>query len=151
MYEHIRRVPVEDECTENRINPQLRAPEALCPASVPYHIVWRDALRASVSVPVAAAAFPEHAVFDTEDLNWIPSSCLIELARHGESRRRMGTTSKPRWKLLRAWFVLTPQECLFLAGIAGILLLGLVARYVHLKQEGPEPAPPPNALVEPAR
>ena len=40
---------------------------------------------------------------------------------------------------LRAWFDLAPDERKFLTGILAIALVGLVARYVHLKNQKPEP------------
>ncbi len=44
--------------------------------------------------------------------------------------------------ILRAWFFLTYHERLFLAGILVILLIGIVARYFHLKGENPNPYNP---------
>lgn len=46
------------------------------------------------------------------------------------------------------WFALTPEERRFLAGILGLALLGLAARYVHLKREPPAPYTPPAATEE---
>ena len=46
------------------------------------------------------------------------------------------------WRVVRSWFVLTPQELLFLGGVLAILLIGLVARYLHLKSEQAEPYTP---------
>jgi hypothetical protein len=43
---------------------------------------------------------------------------------------------------LRSWFDLAPDERKFVAGILAIALVGLVARYVHLKNQKPEPAVP---------
>lgn len=43
---------------------------------------------------------------------------------------------------LRSWFDLAPGERKFLAGILAIALVGLVARYVHLKNQKPEPVVP---------
>lgn len=45
-----------------------------------------------------------------------------------------------RW--LRAWFDLTAGEKKFVAGILAIALIGLVARYFHLKNLRPEPYQP---------
>lgn len=45
-----------------------------------------------------------------------------------------------RW--LRSWFDLAPDERTFVAGILAIALVGLVARYVHLKNQKPEPIAP---------
>ena len=39
---------------------------------------------------------------------------------------------------LGAWFDLSPDERKFVAGILAIALVGLVARYVHLKNQKPE-------------
>ena len=39
---------------------------------------------------------------------------------------------------LRAWFDLAPDERKFVAGILAIALVGLVARYIHLKNQKPE-------------
>jgi hypothetical protein len=43
---------------------------------------------------------------------------------------------------LKAWFDLAPGERGALAGILAIALVGLVARYLHLKREAPEPYQP---------
>lgn len=43
---------------------------------------------------------------------------------------------------MRAWFALTPQERKFLAGIALIFLLGLIAREFQSRSEKPEPYEP---------
>jgi len=43
---------------------------------------------------------------------------------------------------LRAWFDLAPDERKFVAGILAIALIGLLARYVHLKNQKPEPIVP---------
>ena len=43
---------------------------------------------------------------------------------------------------LRSWFDLAPDERKFVAGILAIALVGLVARYVHLKHQTPEPVAP---------
>ena len=45
-----------------------------------------------------------------------------------------------RW--LRSWFDLAPDERKFLAAILAIALVGLAARYVHLKNQKPEPVVP---------
>ena len=39
---------------------------------------------------------------------------------------------------LKAWFDLAPDERKFVAGILAIALVGLVARYVHLKNQKPD-------------
>jgi hypothetical protein len=43
---------------------------------------------------------------------------------------------------LRSWFDLAPDERKFVAGILAIAVVGLVARYVHLKNQKPEPVSP---------
>ncbi|MBN1270331.1 MAG: hypothetical protein JXB04_12140 [Kiritimatiellae bacterium] len=43
---------------------------------------------------------------------------------------------------LRAWLALTEQERWFIAGILLIALVGLTARYLHLRAETPEPYVP---------
>ena len=43
---------------------------------------------------------------------------------------------------VRSWFDLAPDERKFVAGILAIALVGLVARYVHLKNQKPEPVTP---------
>ena len=48
-----------------------------------------------------------------------------------------------RW--LRAWFAMTPDERLVVAGILAIALVGLSARYWHLKHQRAEPYEPPEA------
>ena len=48
-----------------------------------------------------------------------------------------------RW--LRAWFSMTPDERLVIAGVLTIALVGLSARYWHLKHLKPEPYEPPEA------
>jgi hypothetical protein len=40
---------------------------------------------------------------------------------------------------VKGWFQLSRKEQLFLAGLLGLFLLGLVARYLHLRGVGPEP------------
>jgi hypothetical protein len=49
-----------------------------------------------------------------------------------------------RW--LRSWFDLAPDERKFIAGILAIALVGLVARYVHLKNQKPEPVAPQGVV-----
>jgi hypothetical protein len=55
---------------------------------------------------------------------------------------------KPRKKIeidlqgLKAWFDLAPGERKALAGILAIALVGLMARYLHLRHESPEPYQP---------
>ena len=51
------------------------------------------------------------------------------------------------WRWLKSWFDLAPSERKFIAGILAIALVGLVARYVHLKSQKPEPVVPEG--VEP--
>ncbi|MBN1268338.1 MAG: hypothetical protein JXB04_02025 [Kiritimatiellae bacterium] len=46
---------------------------------------------------------------------------------------------------LRAWFALTEQERWFIAGILLIALVGITARYFHLKGEKAEPYEPEGA------
>jgi hypothetical protein len=48
------------------------------------------------------------------------------------------------WEWLRAWFDLAPGERRFLAGVLAIALVGLAARYLHLKHESPQPYAPPG-------
>jgi len=43
---------------------------------------------------------------------------------------------------IRSWFDLAPDERKFMAGILAIALVGLVARYVHLRNQKPDPAAP---------
>ena len=40
-------------------------------------------------------------------------------------------------RLLRPWFALTVQERWFIAGILAIVLVGLAARWAHLRGERP--------------
>jgi len=44
----------------------------------------------------------------------------------------MSPTSRG-WKIIRSWFALTPGECIVLGGILLIFLIGLMARYLHLR------------------
>lgn len=46
---------------------------------------------------------------------------------------------------LSRWFALTPEERRFVGGILGLALLGLAARYWHLKRERPAPYELPTA------
>lgn len=46
------------------------------------------------------------------------------------------------------WFALTPEEQRFLAAVLALALLGLGARYWHLKHERPDPYAPPEAAQE---
>ena len=46
------------------------------------------------------------------------------------------------WAWLRSWFMLTADEKKVLAGIVAIVLVGLAARYLHLRNEQPEPYQP---------
>jgi len=50
---------------------------------------------------------------------------------------------------VRAWFALTPEERRFIGGILLIFVIGLVARYMYLRSEKPEPYTP--AGLETAR
>lgn len=50
--------------------------------------------------------------------------------------------------MARMWFATTPQERALLFGILAIALLGLTARYVHLRAREPVPVNPPDG--EPA-
>jgi hypothetical protein len=50
--------------------------------------------------------------------------------------------SKVDLSWLRSWFDLAPDERKFMAGILAIALVGLVARYVHMKNQKPEPVAP---------
>jgi len=51
--------------------------------------------------------------------------------------------------VLKAWFALTVQERWLLAGVLAVFLVGLAARYLHLRQESPEPYHPEgSALLE---
>lgn len=54
-----------------------------------------------------------------------------------------------RKSILAAWFALTREEQWLVAGILGLALLGLTARYRHLRQEQPDPVAVP-ALSNPA-
>jgi hypothetical protein len=45
-----------------------------------------------------------------------------------------------RW--LKAWFDLAPDERKLAVGILAIALVGLLARYVYLKHQTPEPIEP---------
>ncbi len=49
---------------------------------------------------------------------------------------------------LRAWFDLAPDERRFLAGILAIAVIGLTARYLHLRKEKPAPYPPESGPAE---
>jgi hypothetical protein len=46
------------------------------------------------------------------------------------------------WSWLRSWFDLTGQERWFVGGILAIALVGLFARYLHLRSEKPAPYRP---------
>ena len=49
-------------------------------------------------------------------------------------------------------FTLTHEERLFLAGVLAIAVVGIAARYWHLKQEKPEPYQPEGvAMTEEVR
>ena len=45
-----------------------------------------------------------------------------------------------RW--IRAWFDLAPGERKFMAGILAIAVVGLAARYIHLRNQRPESVAP---------
>ncbi len=47
-------------------------------------------------------------------------------------------SAKRRLLALKVWFELTPDERLFIGGILVIVLIGLIARYVHLKNQKAE-------------
>ena len=50
------------------------------------------------------------------------------------------------WKSVETRFAMTREEKLLVAGILAIALVGLVARYVYLRNQKPEPyIPPPPA------
>ena len=51
-------------------------------------------------------------------------------------------------KALRAWFVLTPEERRFVAGVLAIFLIGLIARHRHLRQMDARPVPDPLETTE---
>ena len=42
-----------------------------------------------------------------------------------------------------AWFGLTPEERWLVFGVLALALVGLTARYLHLRGQKPEPVPPP--------
>ena len=44
-----------------------------------------------------------------------------------------------------AWFGLTREERWLVAGILGLALLGLTARYLHLRSQQPDPVEAPVA------
>ncbi len=54
----------------------------------------------------------------------------------GEKRAKTGRRQLP------AWLDLTLQERKFLLGILAIALVGLAARYLHLRNQQPEPYRP---------
>lgn len=58
--------------------------------------------------------------------------------------QKSAATHREQTRLVRAWFFLTAQERLFVAGIVLILLVGLVARYAYLRNQGAEPLTPPG-------
>ncbi len=66
----------------------------------------------------------------------------------GMARRRPISTEQAGAKTLVAWFALTPGERLFVAGVLAIFLIGLVARYHHLKHLEAVPVPDPEERVE---
>jgi hypothetical protein len=47
------------------------------------------------------------------------------------------------------WFELTERERLLLLAVLAVLLLGLVARYIHLRRLGPVPYTPAGLAAEP--
>lgn len=55
------------------------------------------------------------------------------------------------WGWLRSWFMLTADEKKVLAGIATVVLVGLIARYLHLRGERPEPYQPAGLEQDAAR
>ena len=54
------------------------------------------------------------------------------MTEHGKPRRKEPS-------LVGMWFKLTVQEQWFIAGIVLIALIGLSARYIHLKNQEPDP------------
>ncbi len=66
-------------------------------------------------------------------------------------RRRHIPAEQPGLKALRAWFILTPSERLFVAGALAIFLIGLVARYLHLRRLDAVPVPDPQAEADGGR
>lgn len=57
----------------------------------------------------------------------------------------MATSAAHRPTLLRAWFTLTPQEQRLLLGVLALTLIGLTARYWHLRNQQPISVPAPEA------
>lgn len=57
----------------------------------------------------------------------------------------MATSQDRRPNLFRAWFSITPQEQRLLLGILAITLIGLTARYWHLRNRNPTSVPTPEA------
>ena len=55
------------------------------------------------------------------------------------------------WGGLRSWFMLTADERKVLAGIIAVVLVGLIARYLHLRNERPVPYQPAGLEREIAR
>jgi hypothetical protein len=52
------------------------------------------------------------------------------------------------WDFLRAAFDPTPEERKLIAGVFGLILLGMMARYYQLKKDAPRPAPPAESRGE---
>jgi hypothetical protein len=52
-------------------------------------------------------------------------------------------------KTVKPWFILTTEERLFVAGIVGILLIGLIARYAYLAGQQAEPYEPAAGQTSP--
>jgi hypothetical protein len=58
----------------------------------------------------------------------------------------MKPMSRASRKWFSAWFSLTREERWLAAGILGLFLLGLTARYLYLKAEIPVPMPHPTRV-----
>lgn len=63
-------------------------------------------------------------------------------ARTGEPYHR--AMKEGRRFFTTAWFALTKEERWLLAGVLGLALLGLTARYLHLRGQTAEPIVPPG-------
>jgi hypothetical protein len=55
--------------------------------------------------------------------------------------------SSQRRLILQAWWALTREERWLVASIVGLSLLGLTARYLHLRGQTPTPLDPPARSV----
>lgn len=58
----------------------------------------------------------------------------------------MARASRSQWS---SWFGLTREERWLVAGILALAVLGLCARYVHRRQQTPEPMTAPKAAERP--